>query len=121
MKRHEGVFPFAPLGAVLERVFPEIAVDGGQFAPAGDLRRASEVLGLTRETLTRYKAGKLLSASVADQCAIRLGLHPAVIWWDYNQVCDQLDAEADERRAASIAKARARVRLNRELAHAGTR
>lgn len=117
MSTHAGVFPFAPLGQVLERRFPEIA-DGNSYSPAGDLTRAADLLGITRETLCRWRNGQNLTLRAADHCAIRLGLHPTVIWFDFDDLCDRLDADAIKQTRRTRANVRAYRAQQKQLARA---
>lgn len=88
------VFPFEPLQAALERSLPEITTDrGGITQPihAGDVVRASDLLGVHRRILQRWAHGDRLTLAQADRCATALGLHGTRIWDDWDQLCDQID------------------------------
>jgi capsid protein len=113
MTTHLGRFPFEPLHDALRRVLPAYTIGESsaiRTIHAGDLQRASEALGVSRRVLYRWANGQPLTLRAADECATRLGMHPTQIWADFNEICDQLDAEAEAARQRSIARRRARAR-----------
>lgn len=46
-------------------------------------------IGVSRETVCRWKAGRRITTLVADRTAIALGLHPLNIWPDWGQHDDE--------------------------------
>lgn len=70
-------WPWEPLGELL----------------GGSLRTQAERLGVDDRQVSRWRRGGLTDA-MADRCAIRLGLHPLLVWgpaWDADGDQEQLD------------------------------
>lgn len=69
-------WPWAPLGAVL----------------GGSVRMQAEILDRHQRQVSRWRSYGL-SDEQADQCAIRLGLHPRDIWSGWDDVAMAVDHE----------------------------
>lgn len=72
-------WPWTPLGELL----------------GGSVRSQAERLGVDDAQVSRWKRAGL-SDAMADRCAIRAGLHPAIVWPDW-------DARAGEQLELDVA------------------
>lgn len=102
---------------ILERV-PELVTWtvkgwGVRITPAGSAERVAELLGTTRRSVQRWRAGQKLDSRQADRFAVALGTVPSRVWPDWH---DRHDEEQERREARARERARRNARHYRERA-----